>query len=636
MAADQLPQNVQWKTVVNNQAFVPGTDNKLFNSYNQPSVNSAGYVVMRARAKGPDPMSGIYTRNMLAPSDVLRIADRDTTVPAPNNTIYPPDNLLSTFNEFPSIPRIAAKSQAIATRGNSKPVWSYQVGGEDIRVGTAGIYLNSGGSLITGVGLLGAVPAPDVPILGQNYFPYMAVPGVASPTRFDVFPGSPAVTDQDVIVFKGNYTVDGEGKTGVFFRETISGGGVQPVQLIANSDTVIPNLPAGVEPVTFGSTAPPSAAGNAMVFLGLDNEDQPRYGGIYLAPLVTNPTLTTLIGIGDAVPNVAGATFTKLGEGLSFDGRYVGFWGAWGEETTTLWLDCPEDGNADLLAYCENFVGDNFPVEVPANQGMFVIDTETMTIHKVADNSGYLADFLFWGFSGAPPGVGGGEEDEGREPPRWRSAAFISVSGGPNNTFIAAFKARSGEVDSVENNYLSPVDGIYLADKTATATLLDTSMDGQSLDPSAPLGSKIATLGIEREGFRGSWLAITASMVEQTSEEGMAGVYTAKMYSMIPRADLLAGRYVIPSSATTKGKSKSSIVNLNKNGNFSGRLVIGGDTYKLNGKLNAAGQATQVIKGKNYGIRVGIVAVEVSGVRALDIAVTGRGLNYNELAVYRK
>lgn len=225
LADDKLPQNVVWKTVVNNQAIVPGTAGELFNGYNQPSVNSAGYVVFRARARGPNPMSGIYTRNMLTQGANLRVVDRDTSVPAPNSTIYPPDDLISAFNEFPSIPRIAQKTPTVATRGNSKPVWNYQVDGEDIRVGTAGIYLNPGGKLITGVGLLGAVPAPVAPILGKNYFPYMAVPGTDPPLRFDVFPGSPAVTDNDVIVFKGNYSQDGKGKTGVFFRETVSGGG---------------------------------------------------------------------------------------------------------------------------------------------------------------------------------------------------------------------------------------------------------------------------------------------------------------------------------------------------------------------------------------------------------------------------
>jgi hypothetical protein len=623
-SADNLPANVAWGKVVNNQSAMPGTDAKPFNSYNQPSLNTAGYVVFRARAKGPQPMSGIYSRNMLSPGETIRIADRNTAVPAPNN-------LAAEFNEFPSIPRISMTSQTMATRGVSKPTWLYQVNGEDTRVGTTGIFLNPGGNLITGVGLLGTVPVPETPVPGQNYFPYMAVPGVSPETRFDVFPGSPAVAGGDVIVFKGNYTVAGEGKTGVFFRDPVSGGGVLPVQLIANSNTVIPNLPTGVAGVAFGSTAPPSAAAGLAVFAGFDNEDAPTYGGIYLSPLIPNPTLTTLVGIGDPVPEESNATFNRFGEALSFDGRYVAFWGAWGEETVTLWLDCPTDGNEDLLAYCREFYGDNYPVAVPANQGIFVADTKTGVVHRVARKGEYFADFVYWNFSGKPPGVGGSEEGDDGEPPRWRSTSFVAVAGGPDNTFMVAFKARSGEIDSAEQNYLNPVDGIYLADTSSVATLLDTTMDGQLLDPAAPAGSKISTLGIERESFRGSWLAITAGMVESVSEASMAGIYVSKMYSPVPLSGIRQGEYeVVPDSK----KAKSTSIDVKKNGRFSGKLVVDGTKYDLSGVFNKSGEATQSIRGKSGRVLVRIVAAKVSGIRVLDVSATGGGANYNKLAVY--
>jgi hypothetical protein len=63
-------------------------------------------------------------------------------------------------------------------------------------------------------------------------------------------------------------------------------------------------------------------------------------------------------------------------------------------------------------------------------------------------------------------------------------------------------------------------------------TLLDTTMDGQVLDPEAPPGTTVLELGLEREGFRGNWLAITAAMgVEGGDEEedGMAGVYVTRV-----------------------------------------------------------------------------------------------------------
>ena len=504
---------------MNNTDTVPDTDGKLFNSYNQPSINKSGLLVFRARSKGPKVMSGIYQVDARTGSGILRIADRTTEVPSPNNT-------MSTFNEFPSIPRIAENSRTMATRANFAPVWNYLDGAEETRAGTTGIFLNPGNSLATGVGLLGAIPAPAGATEGVNWFPYWQVPGAVEGTRFDVFPGSPAVADGDFIVFKANYTEDDIGKTGVFYRDTSGQGGNAAVQLIANTATIVPNPSEGQEALPFGSTAPPSASGTSMVFLGLDNEDNPTQGGIYLAPLSPSPELTTIAGIGDPVPGEEGQTFNRFGEALSFDGRYVAFWAAWGHETKTLWLDCPEDGNRDLIAFCQEFVGDNFPVEVPVNQGIFVADIQTGTITKVAGTGEAFSDFLFWNFSGKPPGVGGSEDesDEG-ELPRWRSSAFVSVSRDLNGAFLAAFKARTGEIDEMENTYIDPVDGIYVGNSAEVAGLLDTTLAGQALDPYAPEGSTIATLGIEREAFRGSWLAVTASMVEEGTEAGMAGIY---------------------------------------------------------------------------------------------------------------
>ncbi len=50
-------------------------------------------------------------------------------------------------------------------------------------------------------------------------FEFFAVPGAPAATPFDVFPGAPAVTGETTIVFKGNFTVDNVGKTGVFYRD---------------------------------------------------------------------------------------------------------------------------------------------------------------------------------------------------------------------------------------------------------------------------------------------------------------------------------------------------------------------------------------------------------------------------------
>ena len=127
-----------WQTVVNNGDPVPGTT-KNFNSYNQPSVNDNGLVVFRARSQGAQPggqpATGIFTRDMSTPGNPINpIAARGTTVPQPNNTG-------ATFNEFPSIPRIDASSNMIATRGQSQPVLEYQNGSDPVtttRGGTSG------------------------------------------------------------------------------------------------------------------------------------------------------------------------------------------------------------------------------------------------------------------------------------------------------------------------------------------------------------------------------------------------------------------------------------------------------------------------------------------------------------------
>ena len=107
-------------------------------------------------------------------------------------------------------------------------MWGFTLpDGTDTKVGTTGIYTNPFGSLITGASKLGAVPE-------FSFFQVPEFPGIP----FDVFSGSPAVTKGSTIVFKGNYTVNLTGKTGVYYRDLKkqqAGGGTQPVVLIANN-----------------------------------------------------------------------------------------------------------------------------------------------------------------------------------------------------------------------------------------------------------------------------------------------------------------------------------------------------------------------------------------------------------------
>ena len=541
------PPSLSWQTVVNNGDYIPTASCnpttptsppcRKFNSYNQPSVNEKNLVVFRARSKGGqggEPVHGVYTRDMNKGSAaIVKILDRDTLVPAPNTES-------ATFIEPPSFPRIDMVSSMIATRGNHKPVFGYTLpDGSDTKVGTTGIYTNHFGSLITGVGKLGGVPE----------FSFLQVPEFPS-TTFEVFPGAPAVTQGSTIVFKGNYTVGIASKTGVYYRDLKKqavAGGTQPVVLIANNThTLIP----GTTSTLFGSTAPPSAVGKQAVFAGFDNEENPTAGGIYLAPLESykltkQPKLKTLVSIGSQVPSEPKNTpFNKLGEGVSFDGRYIAFWGAWGDANKKVRLYCREDGNKDLKAYCESTASGSTEdlvnggwyqeKDVPVNQGIFVHDLKSGKNVRVARTGTGLADFsdfVYWNFSGKAPGVGeGGESDDDGELARWRSASFMAVSSKvDDDNYYTAFKARTAVTDG------NPVDGIYLrkeTEKSPLFTVVKTGMNGTLFDPEAIDTASntilpVTEMGLERDGFRANSLAINVSM--GTEEAGWAGVYLTRL-----------------------------------------------------------------------------------------------------------
>ena len=152
---------------------------------------------------GGEPAHGVFTRDMAAGSPLTTIFDRNTLVP-------PPNNLDSMFIEPPSFPRIDMLVRAPSPpAGTINPCGTTSSpDGTETRAGTTGIYTNPFGPLITGASNLGAVPD----------FSFFSVPGTGG-LKFDVFPGAPAVTDGATIVFKGNYTVDGVSKTGVYYRD---------------------------------------------------------------------------------------------------------------------------------------------------------------------------------------------------------------------------------------------------------------------------------------------------------------------------------------------------------------------------------------------------------------------------------
>ncbi len=582
------PPQPDWQVVVNNGFEVPGNPGRLYNSYNPPSVNAGALVVFRARSTGHQqgPVGGIYVRDMAPAAPIRTVADRATEVPQPNNIEYPLPGgqgaTLARFNEFPSFPRIAATADVVATRGNHPPVWSYVTGldpetGEPIetRAGTTGVYVDfdpaaPSGGLVTGASQLGLVP---------EFVDRFVVPGVSPATRFDVFPGAPSVTDGGIIAVKGNYSVPDPaygdpdvtlGNTGVFYRRVTSEpvGGDAPVELVANSDTPIPNRGRCAAGTTFGSTAPPSAAGAHLVFVGYDDEDEPTCGGIYRAPLTQPPErLTVLVGLETRVPGQGRETFDQLGEGLSYDGRLVAFWGAWGDATMTVRLYCPEEGNQTRQDYCNNtgqFAPDQgdpdsicnettdpmWPIcfqekEVPVNQGIFVYDSavgspaQRLRLLARTGRGGRFDDFVYWNYSGHP---GAAEHGDDAEPPRFRASAFVATSTGSGGSAIrVAFVGRTGDLDPVTHAYADPVDGVYLASgpgQGPVRTLVETGMDGTLLDPeavwdddhnpaTADVPLPISSVAMERDAFRGDWLAIAARM--GVEDAGWAGIYLTNL-----------------------------------------------------------------------------------------------------------
>jgi hypothetical protein len=519
VSVQALPVAFTWATVANSATVIPDGDGRTFNSFNQPSVNTAGLVALRARSKGGDgkPLRGIYSRQMgSAASPLIVVLDTVTTVPGPNNVVY--DGQLGTLTEFPAFPRIGRANNTIATRGQSKPVWEYEIGidpitGEPIttRTGTSGIYAMRLGERVGAMAQLGAVPG----------FDYYSVPGAPTGTKFDQFPGSPAVAHTNAVVFKGNYTDDGKSKTGIFFRSFNPSGTPAQTQVIASSNTVIPGQPANG--VRFGSTSPPSASDTDAVFLGLDNEEIPTLGGIYRAPLATNPSLQTLASIGGQVPGEqSGVTFSRLGEALSYDGRFVAFWGAWGTAVRPVVLTCPTDGQAAVIAFCNSTHPFGLTVNVPVNQGFFVHDAKAGKTYPVVKTGGEYVDFLYWTFSGRPPGVGDSDSED-FEDPRWRSASFVATYTSSGKAQVA-FKARKPT---------SPViDGIYLTVAPSSpaiySTVAETTSGATLIDPAAPAGAKVTAVGIERDSLRNGWLAIAASMLDPITSESWAGVYVTK------------------------------------------------------------------------------------------------------------
>ena len=497
-----------YQTVVNNGDLIPGASS-FFNAYNQPSINSDGFVLFRARGKGGaegQPATGIFGRQLatqsLAGGLIRSIALRGELLPHPNNQG-------AEFVEFPSFPRIESNTMLGSFRAQSSPSWKPSEDAESI--GTSAIFANPQGLLSNVVNQLGAVSG----------FGGFAVPGLSVATKFDQFPGAPSPTENKV-VFKGNWTSqDGIARTGVYFREMLTGASVER---IADSMTPIPGDSQGR---FFGSTAPPSAAMGKAVFLGVDSEEAPTAGGLYLSSLGSSAAeISNLVSIHGLSDLVGGNGLESIGEALSFNGKSVAFWGAWGDEKIQQQVMCASDGNQAIRNYCIDQSPQKdgvYVFQVPRNQGIFVTDIETKDTRLVVKTGEEFDTFLSWNFSGRPPGAGESEEpDSELELARWRSSSFLAL-----DDQLIGFKAEKLGLVS-DDVFMQNRDGIYLKsaqmDDSEIQAIVETGMEAGYLDSSAE-GMLIGSVGLERDGFRNGRLAFVASMAN--AAESWAGIYVA-------------------------------------------------------------------------------------------------------------
>lgn len=192
-------------------------------------------------------------------------------------------------------------------------------------------------------------------------------------------------------------------------------------------------------------------------------------------------------------------------------------------------VTCPQDGQAALIQYCKDHAETpqwTTTVQVPSKQGFFVHNAQTGQTYPVAKTGSVYTDFVYWTFSGRPPGVGDESDSEDFEEPRWRSAAFAAVWGQMPKAQVA-FKGRRAVTST------TTVDGIYItavrpSSTPGISTVAETGWDASRIDPSCTAASviPITALGIERDGLRNGWLAFAASMANE--DASCAGVYVTR------------------------------------------------------------------------------------------------------------
>ena len=518
-----------WETAANGSRVLPGTTTP-FATFGPPTVNASGLTAFRgvsavSVSDGTGESStttGIYTVDLANGGTLEKVADIATVVPDPNTQTY--GQSLAKFGGFPSPPLVSPDSRFVGFNATHPPVVLLADG----KGGGFGLYSNLGGSLNTGVGAFVATSTAT--------YPYFQVPKMATGTAFGAFPASPTPVGGNTLVFKGDYLNGTAVGMGLYYRDVVSENGQSPVSLIAaTSVTAIPNSTR-----KFGYLGIPGTAASTVVFVGYDRKDAATMGGIYSAPIASEPQITALVNLGMQVPGEdTGVVFTGFADNLSFDGRFVGFWGSWGSATTTRTLSCSDVPDAALAAVCSSTVypTGSTTVEVPVHQGFFLYDTTQQTLAAVAKTGSDFRDFASYTFVGVLPEEGpstevgsgstggGGETEVPLEPQGFVLSPRIAVAGQSGTSWQAAFMANTGGVNGI---YIATSSG---QDSPAIATALDTTMVGTDVDYMASGTTRIRTLELDPAGMRGSWLAIGSTLFDSTTQSTSQGVYYTQLSS---------------------------------------------------------------------------------------------------------
>ena len=501
-----------WRPLVNTLDTVPGSTTTKFVRYSAPSIN--GLLTAVFRAEGADGSAGVYARNLnpvsAAKGPLITIAQSGGIVPQPNN-------LGALFDDFSDFPRIDKSASSISLVGLHGPVWTPA----PPQLGKSGIFVTdikkTPLSLTTAVSQLGSLQG----------FSKWQVPNAPAGTTFDrvTYASNRTIAGVLHVVFRGEYQ-DGGPQHGVYYR-AMDPANTSPIYSLRNTKT---SLIPGLANTLFGYLSPPSAGGyDTAALIGLDkpivwtSTQNPTWGAVSKMHLTKNAYFPSYVKLGYKVPGVSGAAyFTRFGDTVSWNGRYILFWGSWGTAFKPVKMVCPTEGDPEAIQSCNaKYQTTPTPVmQVPVNQAIVIFDDRPKTSRLIDRTNGTGDDFVFWKYSSADQ--------------TWHPSIQLALDSEANSlpspqTWVA-FKMRKGVIGPADGLWSSFSDHIYLTvGLNAKTDLLATgTTDGIVLDPKAT-GMKVVELELEREGLRNKILGVQARMQNLAGSGGLAGIYLSKI-----------------------------------------------------------------------------------------------------------